>query len=409
MGPAPRREPTRAPRRPSTRLSAAPFQPGPVQSPPPPRAGVAPYPAYVTPDVPSRPMHLPRPSRPTRSSRSAASAASTARGSASSPSTSSSPAGRSSASSARRAPARPRRSGSSPGPGSHGRRGPRAGRGPDPVPARDPRAHRVHAPAVRAVPGPHGGRERRLRREPVRDARRRRRRRVREVLELVGLWDARAGVPAALGRHAAAPRARMRPRPRAGPAAPRRANGGHRPDPAQGRVEELDRLRDAGRTLLVTTQYVTEAEQCDAVALIAGGRLVALGTPMDLRRRASGGDLIEIETAAAFDPEPLAGEHGITGVRSTGRAPSIVITDDVGTIDPAPRRPCRGSRRPARGRTRGPPDVRRGVHHPGRARQRRAGGDGRPGGDGRGAPGRLRQRSGSGAGGLEDDDVAGAA
>ena len=48
--------------------------------------------------------------------------------------------------------------------------------------------------------------------------------------------------------------------------------------------EELDRLKAAGRTLLVTTQYVTEAEGCDAVALIAGGRLVALGPPEELRR-----------------------------------------------------------------------------------------------------------------------------
>src|SRR5439155_19034393 len=80
--------------------------------------------------------------------------------------------------------------------------------------------------------------------------------------------------------------------------------------------------------------YVTEAEQCDSVALIAGGRLVALGTPTDLRRRASGGDLIEIETAAAFDPEPLAGQHGILAVRSTGSRTFQVVADDVGTTTP---------------------------------------------------------------------------
>src|SRR4029078_9599481 len=37
-------------------------------------------------------------------------------------------------------------------------------------------------------------------------------------------------------------------------------------------------LRDAGRTLVVTTQYVGEAEYCDQVAVLARGRLVALGT-----------------------------------------------------------------------------------------------------------------------------------
>ncbi len=66
---------------------------------------------------------------------------------------------------------------------------------------------------------------------------------------------------------------------------------------------ELHRLRDAGRTLVVTTQYVTEAEECDFVALIDEGRLVALGRPEELRKSALGGDVVEIETA---QPVPLA-------------------------------------------------------------------------------------------------------
>ncbi len=64
---------------------------------------------------------------------------------------------------------------------------------------------------------------------------------------------------------------------------------------------ELHRLRDDGRTLLVTTQYVNEAEECDAVALISDGRLIAVGTPEDLRRMAVGGDVVAIETSEAFD------------------------------------------------------------------------------------------------------------
>ena len=85
------------------------------------------------------------------------------------------------------------------------------------------------------------------------------------------------------------------------PAHPRRADGGHRPAPARDVWEELHRLRDAGRTLLVTTQYVNEAEECDQVALIADGRLIALAPPDELRRTALGGDAIEVETAGLFD------------------------------------------------------------------------------------------------------------
>lgn len=68
---------------------------------------------------------------------------------------------------------------------------------------------------------------------------------------------------------------------------------------------ELHRLRDDGRTLLVTTQYVNEAEECDAVALISDGRLIANGTPADLRRQAIGGDVVRIETTEPFDASAL--------------------------------------------------------------------------------------------------------
>ena len=61
--------------------------------------------------------------------------------------------------------------------------------------------------------------------------------------------------------------------------------------------EELRRLRDAGRTILVTTQYVGEAEECDVVALIVEGRLAAMGTPSELREQAIGGDVLVVETS----------------------------------------------------------------------------------------------------------------
>jgi ABC-2 type transport system ATP-binding protein len=53
-------------------------------------------------------------------------------------------------------------------------------------------------------------------------------------------------------------------------------------------------LRRQGITLLVSGHYLVEAEQCDRVALLVGGKLAALGTPDELRRRALGGELVEI-------------------------------------------------------------------------------------------------------------------
>src|SRR6202011_5904069 len=64
---------------------------------------------------------------------------------------------------------------------------------------------------------------------------------------------------------------------------------------------EFRRLRELGRTLVVTTQYVGEAEYCDIVAVLSRGRLIALAAPDDLRRMALGGEVFEIETAQAFD------------------------------------------------------------------------------------------------------------
>ena len=60
--------------------------------------------------------------------------------------------------------------------------------------------------------------------------------------------------------------------------------------------EEFRRLRDQGRTLFITTQYVSESEYCDRVAVIRRGRIVALDTPLQLRRSAFGGDIVDIES-----------------------------------------------------------------------------------------------------------------
>ncbi len=48
------------------------------------------------------------------------------------------------------------------------------------------------------------------------------------------------------------------------------------------------------RTLFVTSQYVSEAENCDMAAVMKDGRLVDYAPPLELRRRAMGGDVIDI-------------------------------------------------------------------------------------------------------------------
>ena len=53
--------------------------------------------------------------------------------------------------------------------------------------------------------------------------------------------------------------------------------------------EEVRRLRAGGMTVFITTHYLDEADAlCDRIAIIDFGRIVALGTPADLRREISG-------------------------------------------------------------------------------------------------------------------------
>src|SRR5207244_5322316 len=100
---------------------------------------------------------------------------------------------------------------------------------------------------------------------------------------------------------------------------------------------EFRRLREVGRTLVVTTQYVGEAEYCDAVAVLAHGRLIALAAPEDLRRMALGGEVLEIETAQSFDAAILEQVPGVRAVRQSAPRHFLVITDDAGDATPGVR------------------------------------------------------------------------
>jgi ABC-2 type transport system ATP-binding protein len=53
-------------------------------------------------------------------------------------------------------------------------------------------------------------------------------------------------------------------------------------------------LRDDGRTLVVSTQFVGEASNCDAVAVMTDGRLITVASPDQLRQHAYGGDVLDV-------------------------------------------------------------------------------------------------------------------
>ncbi len=60
--------------------------------------------------------------------------------------------------------------------------------------------------------------------------------------------------------------------------------------------EHLQRLRrDRDLTMFMTTHYMDEAEWCDRIAIIDHGRIVALGTPEELKAQV-GGDVVTLST-----------------------------------------------------------------------------------------------------------------
>jgi ABC-2 type transport system ATP-binding protein len=61
--------------------------------------------------------------------------------------------------------------------------------------------------------------------------------------------------------------------------------------------ERFRQLKQDGKTLFITTQYVSEAAYCDQVGVLIGGRLLTVDSPQGLRMRAFGGDVIRAETA----------------------------------------------------------------------------------------------------------------
>jgi len=56
-------------------------------------------------------------------------------------------------------------------------------------------------------------------------------------------------------------------------------------------------LRTQGKTILLTTHYMFEADElCDRIAVIRKGELVAEGTPAQLKQRVTAGSVLEIDT-----------------------------------------------------------------------------------------------------------------
>ena len=100
--------------------------------------------------------------------------------------------------------------------------------------------------------------------------------------------------------------------------------------------EHFRELRDGGRTLIVTTQYVTEAEYCDRVLVLKEGQHVADGTPEEIRRQAMGGEVVTVSgpNLPTHATTVARSVEGVDSVHWAGQDRIDVIVEDAGIAVP---------------------------------------------------------------------------
>jgi ABC-2 type transport system ATP-binding protein len=99
--------------------------------------------------------------------------------------------------------------------------------------------------------------------------------------------------------------------------------------------EDVRRLnRDLNMTIFLTTQYLEEADElADRVGIINEGKLVAEGTPAELKRRV-GNDVIVADVDGKTDASRVAVRKvpGVHGVETHGNEIFITTSDGSATI-----------------------------------------------------------------------------
>ena len=83
-------------------------------------------------------------------------------------------------------------------------------------------------------------------------------------------------------------------------------------------------LRERGRTVVLTTHYMDEAERlCDRVAIIDQGKIIALGSPSELIARLGGDHIVEFALEGGGPPHrPPTRSSGSTRSSPPGPRPT---------------------------------------------------------------------------------------
>jgi len=94
----------------------------------------------------------------------------------------------------------------------------------------------------------------------------------------------------------------------------------------------VEELKHAGRTIILTTHYMDEAERlCDRVAIMDHGRIIALGTPQQLIASVGGDHIVEFalagDTNHGVDAAALTAIPGVQSHRVDAGLHQLSVTD----------------------------------------------------------------------------------
>jgi ABC-2 type transport system ATP-binding protein len=97
--------------------------------------------------------------------------------------------------------------------------------------------------------------------------------------------------------------------------------------------ELIYQLSAAGHTIFVTTHYMDEAEYCHRIALMYGGKVIALGSPGELKTSLGVGHLLNLESSDLLRSMTLLQERpGILDVAVFGGGLHVKVEDAAAAI-----------------------------------------------------------------------------
>ena len=96
----------------------------------------------------------------------------------------------------------------------------------------------------------------------------------------------------------------------------------------------INQLSEEGITIFVTTHYLEEAEYCNNIILIDSGKIVAEGTPKELKTKHIKNDIYEIETADAVKAlELLEFQNYVEETSIFGNNIHVAFNENLESID----------------------------------------------------------------------------